>query len=133
MIGSHTARVLLAAVLLAALDAAPAHASWQWVNPQPTGNFVLGLTYGGGQFVAVDDAGMVETSPDGVAWAAHYSGALYAPEDIVWDGGQYVMVGWNGEILTSPDAVAWTLQDSGTSEILWAIAWNGSELVAVGG
>ena len=100
----HLSGAAFAAAALFALGRATAATSqWQFVNPQPTGNFVTGLTWGDGKFVGVDDAGMLETSLDGVQWSLSYSGALYTPNDLVWNGSQFLLVGWNGEIMTSPD------------------------------
>jgi hypothetical protein len=33
---------------------------------------VWAITYGGGQFVAVGDRGLVATSPDGLKWVGHF-------------------------------------------------------------
>ncbi|HSS06234.1 MAG TPA: hypothetical protein VLK83_03755, partial [Rhodanobacteraceae bacterium] len=129
----HLRTALACTCLLSVGQAATAESHWQWSNPRPTGNFVLGLTWGNDEFIGVDDAGMVEKSLDGVQWRLLYSGALYTPEDIAWSGSQYVLVGWNGEIMTSPDGDTWTNQDSGTTEILWAVIWAGNQFVAVGG
>ena len=77
----HLSGAAFAAAALFALGHATAATSqWQWVNPQPTGNFVTGLTWGDGKFVGVDDAAMVESSLDGVQWSLSYSGALYTPK-----------------------------------------------------
>ena len=110
----HVRATLAGAALLALGQAAAAPSHWQWSNPLPTGNFVTGLTWGGGMFVGVDDAGMVETSARRDFMDVALFGLRdYTPEDIAWDGINIVVVGWNGEILTSPDADTWTAQDSG--------------------
>ncbi|MEP7042166.1 MAG: hypothetical protein ABI843_03835, partial [Dokdonella sp.] len=57
---------LVCFVLLACAPIASVQAHWQWANPMPTGNFVLGVAWGNNPLVAVDDAGMVNRSPDGI-------------------------------------------------------------------
>jgi hypothetical protein len=39
-----------------------------------TGDWLGGVTYGNGLFVAVGDFGTILTSPDGVSWTARTSG-----------------------------------------------------------
>ena len=77
-----TIRIALTALVLFACAAgASASSHWQWVNPLPTPNFVLGATWGNNEFVAVDDAGMINRSPDGITWTAQFSGSRYTLED----------------------------------------------------
>jgi hypothetical protein len=70
--------------------------NWQWRNPLPQGNHLLGVTYGDGTFVAVGNRGTILTSPDGETWAQRSSGNKvivyakdhYAPatdQFAVWD------------------------------------------------
>ena len=67
MLWFHPVRAALATAALFAFSQASAGTPhWLWSNPQPTGNFVLGLTWGNDEFVGVDDAGMLEKSLDGV-------------------------------------------------------------------
>ena len=42
--------------------------NWSWRFPSPQGNILLGVTYGGGQLVAVGDNGTIINSSDGYHW-----------------------------------------------------------------
>jgi len=103
-----------------------------------------GVTYAGGQFVAVggDFIGysFIFTSPDGINWTNRNSGvedSLYA---VAYGNGVYVVTGpydFNtGQpiILTSPDAISWTSRVLfTTSSSLDSVAYGIGEFVAVGG
>jgi len=72
------------------------------------------VTYGGGKFVAVGDAGLIMTSSDGQTWGNQIymgiSGYLYR----VFYGknatgaGLFVAVGYHKQIYTSPNGTSWT-------------------------
>ena len=66
----------------------------------------MGVTYGGGQFVAVGDKGTIVTSTDGYNWGSPSlvaTGSLYA---IAYGNGVFTAAGTL--CLTSADGVAWT-------------------------
>jgi hypothetical protein len=98
----------------------PDGASWD-VLPY-TSNYLSGITYGGGQFVAVGREGSILTSTDGTSWAPRSARELDAGAtpyliSVLYGGGQYVVTGnyvgvnpSTGFLLTSPDAKTWSVQ-----------------------
>ncbi|HSL18518.1 MAG TPA: DUF11 domain-containing protein [Methylomirabilota bacterium] len=120
------------AVMLGILCAGSAGASpcttWEWVNPLPQGNQLLGAVHGNGLWLAVGKYGTVVTTPDGANPVLRASGSTAELRGVVWTGAQFVAVGRS--ILTSPDGVAWTERVTGT--ILYGIASGNGLAVAVG-
>lgn len=110
-------------------------------------NYLSGITYGGGQFVAVGREGSILTSTDGTTWATQSAPQLdvsLTPYliSVMYAGGQYVVTGnyvgtspSTGFLLTSPDGVTWTMQPTGAN--VYGISYgmvNGvGRYVAVGG
>jgi hypothetical protein len=126
----------VAAILLGAIAGPRAEAQpcspWQWVNPLPTGQPLLAVTFGDEGYVAVGGFGTIVRSPDGASWATRTSGTKAALYGVAWSGREYVAVGASGEALRSWDSRTWTRQVSGTTETLRAVAWAGREFIAVG-
>ncbi len=91
---------------------------------------VNGVTWTGGQLVAVTRNGNVYTSPDGMKWSAPNSiaGGQYL-FSVAGSPSQIIAVGMY--IYTSPDGTTWTPQNSGPSN-LYGVTWTGSQYVAVG-
>lgn len=94
----------------------------------------------GNQFVALDNLGIIFTSPDGVTWTAQTLGLPYQINGVTWSGTQFVAVGFgqNGAaILNSSDAVTWTPQITPQTPPdfynLMSITWSRTKFVAVGG
>ncbi len=109
-----------------------AYAQWQWVNPLPNGNFTESLIWDGAQFLGVDDAGQVNTSPDGLTWSSRPSGSIDL-HALAFNGSVYVAVGFFGDIRTSTDGITWTGRSSGTQETMYGVTWGDGQFVAVGG
>lgn len=113
--------------------------TWTWRNPLPQGNTLVGVTYGGGQFVAVGGGGSIVTSPNGQAWTLRTSGTTAILSAVAYGGGKYVAVGYNGPdeiagtIFTSPDGITWTDRSFGGLNSLFGITFAGGRFVAVGG
>jgi hypothetical protein len=63
---------------------------------------LFGVTYGGGQFVAVGGGGTLLTSLDGLTWQRVGSGTNRGLDGVTYGGGRFVAVGRYGVILTSP-------------------------------
>src|SRR5262249_55564717 len=80
--------------------------SWTWRIPLPTGNFLFGVAFGNGQFVAVGEAGTVGTSPDGVTWSQRQRVTSNDLIGVTYGNGQFVAVGGNTAV-TSPDGADW--------------------------
>jgi len=111
-----------------------------------TSNYLSGVTFGGGQFVAVGREGAILTSPDGTTWTAR-SAPLIASETpyliaVLYAGGQYVATGnyvgvrpSTGFLVTSPDGEAWTVQPVGPNVygVAYGTVGGVGTYVAVGG
>ncbi len=97
---------ILALILL--WPALPA-AALSWM-PQTSGTtkYLLGVTYGGGKFVAVGLSNTILTSLDGVTWTAQTVTGSF--RSVTYGGSQFVAVAQSGTIVTSPDGTAWTAQ-----------------------
>jgi len=105
---------------------------WHWRKPEPTPNTLLSVTYGGGKFVAVGDAGTIVTSAEGTAWSLSASGTSAYLRGVTFGDGMFLAVGEGGTILTSSNGVDWTARDSGTTNDLCAATF-GHDLFAVVG
>jgi len=81
--------------------------------------------------VAVGEAGLILTSPDGVTWTRRTSGTTVWLNSVCYSDGTYYAVGSGGTILGSPDAVTWSLLPVSTTKSLYALAsFNGQVLAA---
>lgn len=117
-----------------------------WTIVQYPPNYLSGITYGGGQFVAVGREGIILTSPDGKTWtsrtAAPIANSILTPYliNVIYANGQYVVTGnytgaipSTGFILTSPDGINWTMPSTGTTSNMYGISFGNGNFVAVGG
>jgi hypothetical protein len=118
-----------------------------WTILPYTSNYLSGVTYGTGQFVAVGREGSILTSSDGSIWTAQSAPQLDASKtpyliSVIYAGNQFVAtgnyVGTNpstGFLLTSPDGVTWTLQTTGPNlyDIAYGVVGGVGTYVAVGG
>ena len=79
----------------------PPGATW---TPQNSGTSdpLYGVTYGGGQFVAVGEDGTILTSPNGVHWTPQNSRTSNWLYGVTYGNNTFVVVGDAGTILTSP-------------------------------
>lgn len=80
-----------------------------------TGTTYNGIGHGGGLWVAVGDAGAIETSPDGITWTSRTSGVAVALNSVAYSAngrgtglGLWCAVGEDGTIITSPDGITWS-------------------------
>lgn len=113
--------------------------NWSWRFPSPQGNILLGVTYGGGQFVAVGDNGTIITSRDGYHWTNQSSSISTPLRAVAYAQGEFAAVGDGGIILVSSDAVNWQQIPQVTSNTLRAVAganpqpgFESSQFLAVG-
>jgi hypothetical protein len=125
-------RSLLVFLLCAAGALVHAQTNWNWANPSPQGNTLLGATSHVGQFVAVGQNGTILTSADGSDWGIRTSNTTRTLASVAWHDSQFVAAGEDGTVLTSADGVAWTKRSAGTNAFLNSLAGSGAGLVAVG-
>ena len=96
------------------------------------------VTWGGGQFVAVGDEGIIL-----INWTYADSGTSAGLMKVMWDGRQFVASG-RGIVLTSADGAGWAgwivpdiaLNNGSGDKILYDIAdilWDGKQYIATGG
>ncbi len=95
--------------------------------------YVTDGVFANGQFVAVDEAGGVLFSTDGVTWQEQAVPELFGATRVDWDGRLLVATGIMGRIVSSPDAVTWTRRTTGPQNSLVGIIHTNGLLVAVGG
>lgn len=105
---------------------------WQDHSPLARGD-LLGVTHGGGRFVAVGKYGSIVTSVDGNAWTPVDNGSNRNLRDAAYGAGRHVVVGNEGLLLTSTDGVNWLEQPGLTSNNLRGIVFADNRFVAVGG
>ncbi|MGD8192156.1 beta strand repeat-containing protein [Brevibacillus ginsengisoli] len=106
-----------------------------WNNTPVSALKLYGVTYGGGQFIAVGEQGAIYSSPDGVAWTQRTSGTTTLLNGISFGQGMYVAVGNSGQILTSTDGVAWAKRDYPTTtpvKDLYGITYGANKFIATG-
>ena len=92
-----------------------------------------------GTMVAIDSAGLLVTSFDGINWTSVRKGpqigvelASYAINDIAFGNGVYVVVGNNGGVGVSADLINWTTPTSGKTVALTSIEFGNGMFVAMG-
>ncbi len=118
-----------------------------WTILPYTSNYLSGVTYGAGQFVAVGREGAILTSSDGATWTSQSAAQLDTNEtpyliSVLYAGDQFVATGnyvginpSTGFLLTSPDGKAWTMQSTGSNlyGIAYGVVGGVGTYVAVGG
>ena len=115
-----------------------------WDNvTSPTGNHLLGVTFGNNTFVAVGDYGkMVRSTDNGTTWhnATHDDIQNSANWGVVFGNNTFVGVGSVGNIVRSTDNGLSYISSrtynnnltSPTSKHLWAVSFGNNTFVAVG-
>ena len=103
-----------------------------WLPVAGASGDMLGITFGGGKFVAVGNTG-AHTSADGGAWT-DWPIALggWSLVRVGWNGAGYLAVGNGGNVYTSPDGQAWTPRASQTTRGLAGVAWGNNTWVVTG-
>lgn len=123
--------LLVAVSLMFAALGAQLRGQENWsVVTTPTDRNLWSVCYGGGQFVAVGEAGTILTSPDGLTWTKRSSGNALWLVGVCHGNGLFVVVGDQGTILTSPDGVTWTTRRTGGTRIN-AVAFGNGFFLAV--
>lgn len=93
------------------------------------------ITYGGGQFVAVGDAGAVAYSSNGTSWTSLTLPSALNMQSVAYGAGLYVAVASTGtnRILTSPDGITWTNRASPDDGVAWnEVIYANNKFVIVG-
>ena len=104
-------------------------ASWTPVAGVPGSNYIKGLTYGKGSFVAVGSS--IMTSPDGMQWTAQLAGPPAGLWAVGFGDECFVAAGTDHSILTSSNGVNWTSHSTAVDG-LNGIAYGNGSFVAVG-
>jgi len=95
----------------------------------------LGLTYGNGLFVAVNDNGTdrVMTSPDGINWTARTAAEANQWRRVAYGNGLFVAVADSGtnRVMTSPDGITWTARSATEANTWQVITYGGGLFVAI--
>ena len=102
--------------------------------PLPTGANMLGVTYGGGKFVAVGPGGNVAISGNGTDWVSANSATAVQLNSVAYGNNTYVAVGDAKTVVTSPDAINWTprsLNGDIVAQNVVAVAFGNGTFVAV--
>ena len=116
-----------------------------WTAPYTdVDNYMQGVTYGDGLYVAVGgnwlvaaEPGIVLTSSDGTNWTRRTSGTQGVITGVAYGNGTYVATLYDNSstgnsILTSSDSIAWTKRWPGANAHLTGIGFGGGTFVAVG-
>ena len=123
--GSQIFKISLAVVSVDGGDWAPFY-------PGIPDQYLNGIAYGNGKFVAVGGEGAMTTSPDGFTWTPGNSGTSSTLNGATFGQNTFVVVGEGGTIFTSPDGFDWTPRASGTTANLHRIAYEYGAFAAVG-
>ncbi len=97
-----------------------------------SGTTMSGVTWDGGQFLAVGSGGTILTSADGDNWTLQMTDPV-SLEGIVWTGNHYIVAGGSGNIFISSDASVWTpasVPANVANDTFNAVASNKSVLLA---
>lgn len=103
--------------------------AWERVPP-PTPEWLYGVAFGGGRFVAVG-SGPILASEDGRAWRPVARPGEFLG-DVAWGPGGFVAVGMGGSLLHSPEGLAWTPLAPATRAHLRGVVHGREGYVAVG-
>jgi len=106
----------------------------EWVTVHRNSN-CYGLTFGGGQFVAVGYGGRIFTSPNGMEWTRQKNANPFMLRSVAYGHGLYIAVGGEGRhgMLISEDGVHWKPASSGSRTQLMEIVFHHGLFVVVGG
>lgn len=117
------------ASLLSTINSANAWTS----RPLPAGGYWYALTYGNGQFVAVQsNTGKAATSPDGVIWTQRNTSNAGVFTSVAYGGGMYVAIPNTGTgAMSSPDGITWTNRTLPNSASWTSVAYGNGVFVAV--
>ena len=95
-------------------------------------NWMNGVAYGAGVYVAVGSGGTILTSTNAEHWNAQISGTTAGLYGIAFGLGQFIVVGDGGTMLSSTNGEVWTPRNNGSNPVS-RIIFAGGQFVAVGG
>lgn len=100
----------------------------------PTGNPIMGITYGNGVYVSIGYNGYILRSTDGNNWtvAKNSSWLNVTYSKVCYGNGLFVGVSTGGHIVTSPDGSNWTQQTSPTSSNISDVQYLNGNYYIVG-
>ena len=105
-----------------------------WVSTTvPLFGDVLGMTYGSGLYLALNDSGIVARSSDGSSWMETAS-IGFPTLGAAFGTGVFVAVGDGGLAAVSSDGAVWTTNQAspvGTA-LFWSVTYGGGKFSAVG-
>lgn len=107
------------------------------VRTFPTFAALIGVAYGGGQYVAVGDGFFnnsfkIFSSSNALDWSNRLSGAGYALYGITHANGYFTAVGSFGRVLNSSNGIDWTENVIHPQVFFWSVAYGNGTYVAVG-
>jgi len=106
--------------------------AWNWSNPQPHGNDIVGMAWNGTLGVQVCELGRVYTSPDLVNWYSQNSSLTNDLQAVTFFGSRIIITGANGAIAYSDDGINFTNCSVSTTNWLVSVAASPNLVVAVG-
>lgn len=106
--------------------------AWTEVDPGAGDATLHRVAWGGGRFVLVADAGLVLTSPDGLAWSPAAAVTTADLVEVEWTGSGFLAAGIGGVVLASDDGLQWQLIRPADGTALWAVGEVGGAVVAAG-
>jgi len=84
--------------------------NWHQRGAGVTTEYLQGIVYGNGTFIAVGSNGAIVSSADGVLWESINSGTTKWIKAITYSNLKFKAVGWEGVYLTSADGRQWNAQ-----------------------
>ena len=106
--------------------------TWDPLYPGIPEQYLNGVAYGNGKFVAVGGEGKVATSPNGITWTPGNAGMSSSLNGVAFGQQLFVAVGDGGKIFTSPDGMNWIPRTSGSTAVLHRVAYGYEAFAAVG-
>ncbi len=123
-------------LLMGLVSGARSWAQTEWsAVPSGTTRNLWGVWFGGGQFVAVGEGGVILTSPDGQTWTPRVSGTSAWLTSVTYALDHFIAVGAGGTVLLSRDGVAWqpaSARGTAPTARLNVVRFDGSSFLAYG-
>jgi hypothetical protein len=101
--------------LVMAIQAGPLD-HWHQRSPIAQGDRLVHVAFGQGTFVAVGEAGEIQTTMDGANWTRCNSGTIAALAGITATGNLFVVAGEMGTIIASTDGRSWVRRESAITD-----------------